>query len=164
MGPLEVRNVGRKRLFEKKYYDQLFTEKRTVFEYLLFFWLNEIVSNESRGNYQRSYAKWVVVNLLYNAIKDNINNKTSRRKFIHICERYYVLNKAANQLFYSVLAFYNANKKISKGLEIDVSNSFKSARVEGFEKYWKSRNNSYRRNLVIKYIKTSLKEIEAIEL
>lgn len=145
MDPQDVRS-GKEGLFKAPYYDQIF-DHRPLHEYLNSFWLARSLKRLAGGYPDRSYAKWVVLNVLWSRIGSEINNKRLATVFREDCERNGPnrhLDKAVEQLYLAALAFYRSKRGIG-ATAVDVSNFFYRANlIKGFESFWRSGANQRR--------------------
>jgi hypothetical protein len=66
LDPYVVRS-GKERLFEEKYYDSIFPTNDPYF-YLTRYWLMKEVEYTAKGYPNRAYAKWLVLNFMWNEI------------------------------------------------------------------------------------------------
>jgi hypothetical protein len=166
--PVIVRK-GKEGLFEDPYYKSIFGSKNISF-YLSKWRLMREVQYVAKGYPQRAYAKWLVLNFIWNQIGGDIGSGHSERRFRDACEQrtYKVLsrlNKALICIFRASLKFYRLNR--GEGEESkDPSTFFRLSKLDhGFANYWRSNKNLYRRkaNIFIKKFRDALAEIEIEE-
>lgn len=159
--PVIVRK-GKERLFEDPYYKSVFSN-RDPFFYLTKYWLTRIVQYTTRGYPERAYAKWVVINFLWNELRNLIEKGKNNKKFCYINERYDHYNEtlrplysAINDIFRAVLKYYRLNRGHGEEAK-DISTFFQMIKLHiKFKKYWDSNKNSYRnvfQNKILKFKK-----------
>jgi hypothetical protein len=85
LDPYEVR-LGKDRLFEDDVYSQVF-DGRKASEYLLVYWLFKDVEFWSKGTNKYAYAKWHVLNLLWNLLGADLKKISCRDQFRVMAER-----------------------------------------------------------------------------
>ena len=164
--PLIVRK-GKEGLFEDPYYKSIFNSKNISF-YLSKWWLMREVQYAARGYPERAYAKWLVLNFIWNQIGTNINSGYSEKKFRYACERQInevltPMNNALIHVFRAALKFYRLNR--GKGEEVkDISTFFQLSKLNvEFAKFWKSSKNPYK-SKVRNYIKKFRKALNKINI
>ncbi len=138
---------GKERLFEERWYDQIFPTGDPNY-YLSRYWLLRQVSYTARGYPERAYAKWVVLHFVWQSLDPICRARPRAEAFRQVCERTngYVLNpmiRAIDAAFSAALRFYR-NKRGSGRKAIDVSTFFQRRNLhKEFAKYWRgSRNKS----------------------
>lgn len=114
--PYEVR-LGKDRLFEDDIYSKLFNGRK-IPEYITIYWLYRYVMYWSKGDDRTVYAKWHVLNLLWELLNKDLRKVTIRDQFRKVVEReksynavLKPLNMLINDLFSLSIKFYNKNKK-----------------------------------------------------
>lgn len=129
LDPYEVR-LGKDNLFEDDVYGKIFDGKKAV-EYLTIYWLFKHVDYWARSNDKYSYAKWLVLNLLWEEMNDELRIINNREAFRYISERnrsytkeFEHFNSLIKLLFRTALSFYAKNKK-STGKMQEPINFFK---------------------------------------
>jgi hypothetical protein len=136
---------GKERLFEERYYDQVFPNADPNY-YLPRYWLAANVSYVARGYPQRAYAKWVVTNFVWQRLQPILNARHKREFFRRQCERseFSSLWKSCNAVFKNAIAFYRARR--GKGEKAaDVSTFFQRRSLHReFERFWKYTPTKYR--------------------
>jgi hypothetical protein len=136
---------GKERLFEERYYDQVFPNADPNY-YLPRHWLVANVSYMARGFPERAYAKWVVTNFVWQRLQPILNTRHKREVFRRQCERWEFssLWKSCNAVFKNAIAFYRARR--GKGEKAaDVSTFFQRRSLHReFERFWKSTPSKYR--------------------
>jgi uncharacterized protein YpmB len=153
LDPFEVR-LGVNRLFEDDLYGKIF-DGRPAIDYLTFYRLFRIVSYAARGDIRLGYAKWLVLNFLWDAVGTELRRHSRQASFLYATEREYShwailqpLYKALGQIYKGAMTFYQANKKTKEGSLLDPSTFFKyRGRHSQFEKFWESAKNSRRRTV-----------------
>jgi hypothetical protein len=141
MDPYEVR-LGKDRLFEDDAYYKIF-DRRNISEYLLYFWLNRMVTYYARLDYRRGYAKYVVMNFIWAKLGQDLRRPYMRSRFIKACERENKYYRELQRIFSLIestfilaLAYYRAHKR-RDGKLLDESTFFKHKNLhKEFEKYW----------------------------
>ena len=115
--PYEVR-LGKDRLFEDDIYSKIFNGRKAT-EYITIYWLYKQVEYWSKGNNKYAYAKWHVLNLIWNLLDTDLKKNSNCDQFRIMIERerqYYTelepLYKLVKEAFRFALAFYAKNKKI----------------------------------------------------
>ena len=124
------------------------------------------VQYAARGYPKRAYAKWVVLNFIWNEIDKDINSGFSEKKFRYACEQriYEVqspLNNAIIFTFKAALKFYRLNRGEGEESKTE-SDFFQRIKLDSeFGKFWKSAKNSYRSKVktYIKKLKNALDEV-----
>lgn len=114
--PYEVR-LGLDRLFEDDIYNKIFDGRKAA-EYLLLYWLSKFVEQWGKGNLRNTYAKWHVLNLLWNLLGTELKKNSNRDQFRFLAERRnrhdYLepLDRMIKELFRFTSSYYSKNKKI----------------------------------------------------
>lgn len=147
LDPSIVRS-GKERLFEEKYYGSIFPTSEPYF-YLKRYWLMKNVEFTSRGYPERAYAKWLVLNFMWNEVSQYLNPKSKRSIFedewkTNRGDTVFYLWKAITEVFRAAIEFYRLNR--GKGDKAtDVSSFFKrkSLHIE-FAKFWASPKNKHK--------------------
>jgi len=136
---------GKERLFEERYYDQVFPNADPNY-YLPRYWLVANVSYVARGYPERAYAKWVVTNFVWQRLQPILNTRHQREVFRRQCERWEFssLWKSCNAVFKNAIAFYRVRR--GKGEKAaDVSTFFQRRSLHReFERFWRSTPTQYR--------------------
>lgn len=145
--PVIVRK-GKEGLFEDPYYKSVFGSKQLSF-YLSKYWLMRTVQYAARGYPERAYAKWLVLNFLWERIGKDIGAGYAEKRFRDANEQnmYDILkplNDAIVNVFRAALKFYRFNS--GKGEEArDVSSFFQLSKLDTeFKKFWELSKNPYR--------------------
>ncbi len=157
---------GKENLFEDPYYKAIFNSRSISF-YHSKYWLMKQVQSAARGFPERSYAKWLVLNFLWNLLGSEINSGNGERKFRYACENYE--QSVITPLYYLLVDIFRASLKFyrmdrGKGEAAqDISNFFKLSKLDDrFKKFWNSSKNNFRnstkRNL--QKVRSALKELE----
>jgi hypothetical protein len=122
--------LGKDRLFEDDIYKVLFKDRPST-EFINYYWISQIVSWYSRKDSRKGYAKWLVMNYIYEYIRGELRNKGIRDNFRYTCEReYYYTRKfwpfynAIKTTYSAAINYYNSHKK-SDGKVFDASTYFK---------------------------------------
>jgi hypothetical protein len=139
---------GKERLFEKRWYGQIFPTAEPRY-YLSRYWLMRQVSYAARGYPERAYAKWLVLNFVWQTLEQACRARSRAELFRIACERNdgHVLNpllRAINSAYLAALRFYRA-KRGSGQTAIDVSTFFQRRNLHrDFESFWRSAANESR--------------------
>jgi hypothetical protein len=147
LDPVVVRG-GKEGLFEERHYKAVFPNGNPDF-YLTRYWLMRAVSYHARGNPERTYAKWVVLNFLWGELAGDIRRRA--RDFRTINERPRThpdaighLDRLIERVLRAAVKFYRAER--GKGSSaLDPSAFFNSqGRGQQFEKFWIGDGNPHR--------------------
>lgn len=168
--PVIVRK-GKEGLFEDPYYKSIFSSRQLSF-YLSKYWLMRAAQYASFGYPERSYAKWVVLNFVWDQIGDFVGSGYNEKAFRHASERgmsrmsdiLKPLNKATINVFRASLKFYRQNRGEKGEKAKDVSSFFQLQKLDvNFKKFWKSSKNPYRKKFN-NYITKFRKRLEELEI
>jgi hypothetical protein len=139
LDPVTARE-GKDNLFKLEFYEQVFPKSDP--DYLLpRLRLSWVVKSWSRGWPSRGYAKWVVLNFVWDQIESQVSGKKSARTFRMACERWDKtvadpLSKMVDLTFTAALRFYRASRGTGDEA-VDVSTFFKrKGRHREFQAYW----------------------------
>lgn len=139
---------GKERLFEEKYYGTIFPTSEPYF-YLKRYWLMKEVEYTSKGYPERAYAKWVVLNFMWNEVSHLLNSKSKRIVFENEWksqqgDSILYLWKAITEVFRAAIDFYRLNR--GKGDKAaDVSSFFRKRNLHvEFAKFWGGSKNKRR--------------------
>jgi hypothetical protein len=140
MDPALLRK-GKENLFAKDTYTRLFTNRRSAFDYLAFYWMHRLVSARSRSDPTRGYARYLVTNFCWSLCSRHIGDGTRQRLFVEACEglprnlkglpvsqfprELRPLLGLADLAFSNSVRFFTANRH-SDGRTIDASGFFKN--------------------------------------
>jgi hypothetical protein len=148
--PVIVRK-GVEQLFEETYYASIFKSGDAEY-YLSRYWVMKRVELMARGYPERAYAKWVVLNFIWDRVGGEIGRKPTRLR--EACERHWVpengkiirpLDNAINTAFITCLEFYRKNRGGRGPKAQDVSTFFQRSDLhKQFESYWKKRENTHK--------------------
>jgi len=146
LDPSVVRR-GKERLFEEQYYDTIFPKSDPNY-YLPRYWLSRTVSSVAWGYPQRAYAKWLVLNFMWQRLSKHVRSRAGAEAFREVCEEgshpMKPLRGAINSAFNAVLAFYRANRG-SGATAIDVSTFFQRTKLDrSFHSFWRGSRNRFR--------------------
>lgn len=147
LDPVIVRS-GKERLFEEKYYGSIFPTSEPYF-YLKRYWLMKEVEFAAKGYPERAYAKWLVLNFMWNEVSPYLGSTARRNVFESEWKAgrgnaVHFLWKANTEVFRAALDFYRLYR--GKGAKAtDVSTFFKkrNQHIE-FAKFWTSSKNRHR--------------------
>lgn len=142
----EVVRSGKEGLFKPPYYDVIF-DGRPVSQYLAMYWLSRVVKYMASGYPDRAYAKWLVLNFVWNHASGSLKKRSISNAFRSVFERNKwnrYLQTAVGQVYLASLQFYRSKR--GKGAKaVDISNFFyRSKQHLGFEKFWRTSMNKRR--------------------
>ena len=168
LDPYEVRR-GINRLFEDDVYSKIF-DARNSLDYITFYWLHRIASWYSKGDIRRGYAKWLVLHFLWSELGISFKKYRVRENFRYISERYNDYYKelkplytAIDTAFKATMAFYRQNRKTEDGV-IDESSFFRYKNLNNkFSDFWKTSQNSKRRQLVENRLNSFCEYLDTLE-
>ncbi len=163
LDPYEVR-LGTDRLFEDDVYNKLFNGRKAT-EYITIYWLYRNVAYWSKFDDRTVYAKWHVLNLVWDLLQSILKKTSYRDQFRKMVEhsKYYErelqpLDRLIQILFNLSVLFYKANRKID-GKNQKAQDFFKH--INYHKKFYKFYNNSTKQKaLCNKYIKTFTEYID----
>lgn len=147
MDPFIVRS-GKERLFEEKYYGAIFPTSEPYY-YLKRYWLMKEVEYASKGYPERAYAKWLVLNFMWNEVSQQINAISRRNVFEwewknQSGDSIVNLWKAITEVFRAAIDFYRLNRgKGDKATDVSTFFKRKNLHIE-FEKYWSGSKNKHK--------------------
>jgi hypothetical protein len=138
---------GKEGLFEEQWYSQVFPKDDPHF-YLPRYWLMRIVGFAAKGFPERAYAKWLVLNYLWQELAPLVRSKGSADNFRQQCERdgpsRKALTRAAHSVFKGAMQFYRTRRGAG-AKAIDVSTFFKRKGLHtDFASFWRGSSNSHR--------------------
>lgn len=148
LDPVVVRG-GKEGLFEERYYKTVFPTGNADF-YLNRYWLMRNVASHARGNPERTYAKWVVINFLWAELGSDLKKFTRAFRKVNENPKKYAdvlgeLDRATERVLLAAVKFYRAERR-SGGSVFDPSGFFNSqGRGKQFEKFWVSTRNPHRK-------------------
>lgn len=139
---------GKERLFEERWYAQIFPTADPNY-YLSRYWLMREVSYAARGYPERAYAKWLVLNFVWTSLEPVCRKRAQAEAFRNACERDTAgvvtpLLRAIDAVFVAALRFYRG-KRGSGQKAIDVSTFFQRRNLhKEFGKHWRGAGNRSR--------------------
>jgi hypothetical protein len=146
LDPLTVR-AGKDKLFEEKFYDQVFPNSDPNY-YLPRYWLAEEVTYCSKGYPERGYAKWMVLNFLWSNL-DSLVKSFKHAEAFRIQEEeqeeklVVPLSNAVNKVFLAALRFYKKHRgEGPRALDISTFFRSKTKLDKEFERYWQTNRNA----------------------
>lgn len=148
LDPFVVRE-GKERLFEERWYGQIFPNGDPKY-YLSRYWLMREVSYAARGFPERAYAKWLVLNFVWGRLDPNTRSRAGAEAFRFACERddgevVTPLLRASDAVYRAALAFYRGRRG-SGPTALDVSTFFKRRNLhKDFARYWRGSRNGHRK-------------------
>ena len=151
LDPFVVRE-GKERLFEERWYGQIFPNGDPKY-YLSRYWLMREVSYGARGFPERAYAKWLVLNFVWGKLDPNTRSRAGAEAFRAACERddgeiVGPLLRAIHAVYRAALAFYRGRRG-SGPTALDVSTFFKRRKLHTeFERHWRGSRNGHRKAFV----------------
>jgi hypothetical protein len=146
LDPALVRE-GKENLFEERWYSHVFPNGDPGF-YLCRYWLTRAVSRAARGDRERAYAKWLVINFMWSFLRSQVSAKSRQDAFRKENESwtptFWAMDKAINVAFRAVLSFYRTKR--GKGAKtVDVSTFFQRRKLNTeFAKFWRGSANKHR--------------------
>ena len=100
------------------------------------------VNRCSKGNPERGYAKWMVLNFIWTKGSPHFRGKTNARVFCYCCEKQnnevvYPLNQAITEVFQKAVRYYRSNCGAGNS-RLDPSQFFKNRKGHhtAFAKFW----------------------------
>jgi len=151
LDPYEIR-LGKDRLFEDDVYSKIFDGRKAT-DYLLVYWLFKDVERVSKGTNKYAYAKWHVLNLLWNLLGSELKKNSVRDQFRLMAERrkYYVaelepLEKIVKEAFRFSFAFYSKHKKIDGKIQEPID-FFKHRDMHKLMNKFYQRSDKYKTNI-----------------
>jgi AIPR protein len=144
--PAVVRE-GKERLFEERWYSQIFPTAAPAF-YLNRYWLMRQVSYVARGYPERAYAKWVVLNFTWRHIGPLLASNERRERFWIACLKNSAvltpLCMAIEAVYKAALRFFRRERGIGETAQ-DVSTFFKRKGLhKDFGRFWRGSGNMLR--------------------
>jgi len=139
---------GKEGLFEERLYSSVFPSAEPNY-YLSRYWLFRQVGYAARGKPERAYAKWLVLNFVWQALAPEVRARARAEVFRTQCAKNdgYVLNpliRAIDAAFTAALRFYRA-KRGKGATALDVSTFFKRRNLhKEFAKFWRGSHNKSR--------------------
>ena len=143
LDPLVVRE-GKENLFDEDLYPQVFPTADPYY-YLTRYCTSTAVTYAARGFPERGYAKWVVLNFIWNRVAPLVRSKQAadcfHQSWFRSWDSMYYFVTATNIVFKAVLQFYRARR--GKGAKAtDVSTFFKRKNLHvDFESFWQGSTN-----------------------
>jgi hypothetical protein len=150
LDPAVVR-AGKERLFDTDTYPKVF-KRRKINDYLCHYWLSKAVSNASKGQSRRGYAKWLVLHALWQEFGGRLNSNNGLREQLVYTFEYEPwdgptlkhLGRALDYLFKAAERHYALNRN-EDGDILDHYNFYKRrGRHTEFQKFWPGNKNPYR--------------------
>jgi hypothetical protein len=139
---------GKERLFEERWYGQIFPTANVDY-YLSRYWLMREVSYAARGYPERAYAKWLVLNFLWRSLDPITRARARADVFREACERNNSrvegpLLRSIDETYRSALRFYRGKRGAGQKA-IDVSTFFQRRNLhKDFDRYWRGSTNRSR--------------------
>jgi hypothetical protein len=139
---------GKERLFEERWYGQIFPTGDPKY-YLTRYWLQREISYAARGYPERAYAKWLVLNFTWSRLEPHGRARASAEALIRACEQddSHIVGpmlRAIHMVYREALRFYRS-KRGSGQTAIDVSSFFKRRNLhKEFATYWRGSSNKSR--------------------
>lgn len=138
---------GKENLFEERTYNTIFPSTDVKY-YLDRYWVVKKSSKVASGYPERGYAKWLVINFIWNQIQNTLSIPINSKAFHIACKSNGIpldyFNKMATEVYKVALLFYR--KKAGK-LEtaIDVSSFFRKKNLnKEFFDYWNAKENNHK--------------------
>lgn len=153
LDPAIVRE-GKERLFEERWYPQVFPTAEPDF-YLSRYWLMRAASYAARGYPERAYAKWLVMNFVWTRLGPLIRSRARAEAFRTLCgERVSEqvglavgkpFIRAIDATFVAALRFFRSRRGKGRTAH-DVSTFFQRRKLHtDFARFWRSPKNGSRR-------------------
>jgi hypothetical protein len=139
---------GKERLFEERWYAQVFPTAEPNF-YLSRYRLLRLVSYAARGYPERAYAKWLVMHFVWRSLEPLCRARARAEAFRVATEKDYApvvtpLLRAIDTVYTSVLLMYRRKRGVGR-TAIDVSTFFQRRKLHvEFEKHWRRADNRSR--------------------
>lgn len=147
LDPAVIRE-GKERLFEERYYKTIFANTKAN-GYLTRYWLMRSASRGARGYPERGYAKWLVLNFLWNTFGNEIEKHPTRFRLAsenpnQNADVTRPLDRAVAAVFAAALDYFRSRR--GHGVRaIDVSSFFRlQGHHKNFAKFWKGSANRHR--------------------
>lgn len=144
MDPAIVRE-GKERLFEERYYGQVFPTSDPYY-YLNRYWLMRQVGYAARGYPERAYAKWLVLNFVWPQLASLVRSRSGSEAFRSYCEKtnWRWAWRSINAVYIAAMTFYRTKR--GKGAKaVDVSTFFQRRNLhKDFERFWRFGGNRHR--------------------
>jgi hypothetical protein len=158
-----VLRLGKENLFEEDFYGKVFPNTDPDF-YLTRYRLLREVTYWARGNPQRGYAKWLVLNFVWSRLAPMVRAARNARAFRLQCERAETdlvvpLGKVINKVFAEVMRYYRHTR--GKGAkQLDISRFFRDRKGHDrqFERFWATKTTAK-----VKFNRAVTRVQEAIE-
>ena len=136
---------GKEGLFEERLYGYVFPSAEPNY-YLSRYWLSRQVGYAARGMPERAYAKWLVLNFVWQSLAPEVRARVRAETFRTKCEKNDgdVLNPliaAINAVFTAALRFFRSRR--GRGATaLDVSSFFKRKNLHReFASFWRGSKN-----------------------
>jgi hypothetical protein len=150
LDPLAVRE-GKEGLFHDRYYATIFGNN-SVYFYLTRYWLMKAIQGAAHGYPERAYAKWLVLNFVWNELKEELGKRCVAEDFCRAFEAKWrsrqlriELHRLISRVFRAATTFYRRERGSGERAR-DVSTFFKRAKLHvRFAEFWNSRANDHRR-------------------
>ena len=151
LDPYEVR-LGKDRLFEEDIYSKIFDGRKAT-EYLIIYWLYRYVEYWSKGTNKYAYAKWHVLNLIWNLLGSELKKHSVRDQFRLMAERKNTygadlepLDKIVKEAFRFSSTFYSKHKKIDGKIQEPID-FFKHKDRHKLMKHFYQRSGKHKTNI-----------------
>lgn len=144
LDPSVVRE-GKERLFEERWYGQIFPTSDPNY-YLTRCWLMRDVAYASRGKPERAYAKWLVLNFMWKSLEPVIRSRAWADSFRDAVARgrrpiESPLIKSADAVYSAAMRFFRGKRGTGQRA-IDVSTFFMRKKLhDQFERFWRTSAN-----------------------
>lgn len=139
---------GKERLFEERWYAQVFPTAEPHF-YLCRYRLLRLISYAARGYPERAYAKWLVMHFVWSSLEPLCRARARADAFRVATEKDYApvvtpLLRAIDAVYTSVLSMYRRKRGVGR-TAVDVSTFFQRRKLHvDFEKHWRRADNRSR--------------------
>lgn len=139
---------GKERLFEERWYPQIFPNSDPFFYLPRFLLLREVAAGVRRHD-DASYAKWLVLNFLWDRLAPLVRSRSGEEAFRQVWQipdaALFALQDAIDAVFVAAARFFRANR--GRGAEALDWAGFSQRRGlhKLFAEFWRSRSNKSRR-------------------
>lgn len=151
LDPYDIRS-GLENLFKEGKYDAVFPNSDPYYFVPRYRMMKE-VNHCSKGNPERGYAKWMVLNFIWAKASPQFRNKLKTRAFCRLCEKQgnavvFSLRQAITEVFQEAAKYYRANCGTGE-TKLDPSQFYKNKKNHhvNFAKFWEDAPESRKRKV-----------------
>lgn len=139
---------GKEGLFGAGTYKSVFPSGEAHF-YLPRYWLMKNVFTHARGNFERTYARWVVIHFLWSDLGTELRKQSRRFCAVNEHPRKYVeihadLDRAIKRAVLATVKFYRAERHTESGVLDPAAFYNRRGRAKQFAAFWSSNANPHR--------------------